>query len=137
MAPRKPDLPALSEAQREIMEIVWDRRELSASEIRDILCTRRQVSRNTVRTLLERMEAKGWLTHREAGRTHIYSAAHERDTAVGQKVVEVLDQVCGGSPETLMSALIDYRGLDAAELKRVRAMLEAAKSRNRRTGESR
>src|SRR5689334_25117906 len=115
------ELPALSEAQREIMEIVWDRGDLSASEIREILCRRRQVARNTVRTLLERMEAKGWLTHREQGRTHIYSAAHDRDAAVGQKVVEVLDQVCGGSPETLMSALIDYRGLDAAELKRIRS----------------
>src|SRR5689334_25444938 len=109
------ELPALSEAQREIMEIVWDRGDLSASEIRGILCRRRQVARNTVRTLLERMEAKGWLTHREEGRTHIYAAAHDRDTAVGQKGVEVLDQVCGGPPESLMSALIGYRRLHPAQ----------------------
>lgn len=126
------ELPALSEAQREIIEIVWDQGELSASEIRAVLCQRRQVARNTVRTLLERMEAKGWLTHREQGRTHIYAAAHDRETAVGQKVVEVLDRVCGGSPETLMSALIGYRGLDPAELKRIRSLLEAAKGRQRK-----
>ena len=131
MANRR-ELPALSEAQREIMEIVWDSGELSASEIREVLCRRRKVARNTVRTLLERMEAKGWLTHREEGRTHIYCAAHDRDVAVGQKVVEVLDQVCGGSPETLMSALIDYRGLDGAELKRIRSMLDAAKGRQKK-----
>jgi predicted transcriptional regulator len=136
MAHRKADLPALSEAQREIMEIIWDRGEISASEVRAVLSKRRKVARNTVRTLLERMEDKGWLTHREEGRTHLYSATQNRDAAMGQKVIEVLDQVCGGSPETLMAALIDYRGLDAAELRRIHRMLEAARSRKRHPGDS-
>jgi len=135
MAHRKADLPALSPAQREIMEIVWDQGEISANGVLAILCQRRTVARNTVRTLLERMQDKGWLTHREQGRTHIYSAAQDRGAAMGQKVMEVLDQVCGGSPETLMAALIDYRGLDAAELRRIHGMLEAAKSRKRQTGD--
>src|SRR5262245_23019540 len=74
----------LSDAQREIMEIIWERGELSASSLREILESRRPVARNTVRTLLERMEAKGWLSHREDGRTFYYSAAVPRETSVGQ-----------------------------------------------------
>jgi predicted transcriptional regulator len=62
-------LPDLSEAQREIMDIVWQRGEVSANEVRDILAAKRDLAKNTVRTLLERMEDKGWLTHREVGRT--------------------------------------------------------------------
>lgn len=135
MARRKADLPALSEAQREIMEIVWNAGEITAASVRAILCRRRPVARNTVRTLLERMEEKGWLAHREEGRTHIYRAAHDRDAALGRRVLEVLDQACGGSPETLMAALIDHRGLDAAELERIEALLAAAKSRSRRKGD--
>src|SRR5579862_5196329 len=75
---RVPQLPELSAAQREIMEIVWERGELSARELRDIIAKKRNVARNTVRTLLERMESKGWLTHRGEGRTYLYSAALPR-----------------------------------------------------------
>ncbi len=127
MSKRKPQLPALSPAQAEIMEIVWQHGEIAASEVRAILCQNRQVARNTVRTLLERMEEKGWLKHREVGRTYLYSATQPQATTIGQKVVEVLDQVCGGSPETLVTALLDYRGLSDPELQRVREMLDQAR----------
>ena len=71
MTKRHRELPDLSPAQREIMVIVWDRGEVSAREVREALSKKRDVSRNTVRTLIERMEAKGWITHREDGRTHL------------------------------------------------------------------
>jgi len=52
------NLVPLSEAQREIMEIVWDLGEVSVFEVRETLSKERPVARNTVRTLLERMEEK-------------------------------------------------------------------------------
>lgn len=122
-----PPTPDLSPAQREIMEIVWERGEISAREVRQVLCETREVARNTVRTLLERMEAKGWLTHREEGRTFLYSASQPREATIGEKVREVVDDICGGSPEALVTALIDYRGLSDAEVDRIRKMLSAAK----------
>jgi predicted transcriptional regulator len=121
------ELPALSTAQREIMEVIWERGEISAREMREALSQTREVARNTVRTLLERMEEKGWLVHREQGRTFLYSAARPREETVGQKVIEVIDQVCGGSPEALMTAILDYRGLTPSELKRIRSLLDVAK----------
>ena len=93
-----PDMPELTPAQREIMEIIWERGELSASEVRRILSQTRPVARNTVRTLIERMEEKGWITHRPDGRTFLYSAAQQRNVRIGQKVREVIETVCGGSP---------------------------------------
>lgn len=132
MAKQGPKLPALSPAQREIMEIVWERGEVAASEVRAILSRDRDVARNTVRTLLERMEQKGWLTHREEGRTFLYSASRPRQVTIGQKVLEVLDHVCGGSPETLVTALLDYRGLSDDELQRIRTMLDEAKKSSRK-----
>lgn len=131
MAKSRPDLPALSEAQNEIMKLVWERGEVSAREVRLILRERREVARNTVRTLLERMKEKGWLKYRVDGRTYLYSAAFQQEATAGQKVVEVLDQICGGSPEALMTALIDYRGLSPKEVKRIRVMLDDAASRSK------
>jgi BlaI family penicillinase repressor len=128
MSDRDSKLPGLSQSQREIMEIVWDRGEVSANDVRKILSEKRTLARNTVRTLLERMEDKGWLKHREDGRTFIYFAAQPREASIGQKVLEVIEHVCGGSPEELMTALLDYRGLSAQELKRIRALLNQAKA---------
>jgi len=115
----------LSTAEREVMELVWDRGEITAREARDALP--REVARNTVRTLLERMEEKGWVTHRVVGRAYVYRAARPRAESIGRKVKEVVDTVCGGSPETLLSALLDYRGLRPGELDRIRKMLDQAK----------
>ena len=128
MAAKHPVLTNLSQSQREIMEIVWERGEVSAIDVREILSEKRDLAKNTVRTLLERMEGKGWLKHREDGRTFVYSAAQPREASIGQKVLEVVEHVCGGSPEELMTALLDYRGLTAQELKRIRAMLDEAKA---------
>jgi len=128
VAAKQPDLPDLSPAQREIMEIVWDRGEVTAAEVRRVLSRTREVARNTVRTLLERMEDKGWLKHRAEGRTFLYAAARPRQDTVGQKVREVVETVCGGSPETLVAALIDYRGLKPDELARIRRLLDQAKA---------
>ncbi|HEX4145426.1 MAG TPA: BlaI/MecI/CopY family transcriptional regulator [Pirellulales bacterium] len=129
MAKKRKSLPELSPAQQEIMECIWQHGELSASEVRTILKPKRQVARNTVRTLLERMEEKGWLKHREEGRTYLYCAAQAKQTTVGGKIAEIVERVCGGSPETLMAALIDFRGLTKDELSRIRLMLDQAQSR--------
>lgn len=128
MATKRPALPGLSQSQREIMEIVWERGEVSAIEVRDILSKKRDLAKNTVRTLLDRMEEKGWLKHREDGRTYLYSAAQPREASIGQKVLEVVEHVCGGSPEELVTALLDYRGLSPQELKRIRTMLDEAQA---------
>ena len=124
-----PSPSALSKSQREIMEIVWDRGEVSAFEVREVLTTRRPIARETVRTLLARMEDKGWLTHRVIGRTHFYSAAIPREVNLGQRVVEIVDTLCGGSAEQLMTALLDQRGLTDEEADRIQAMIAAARQK--------
>jgi BlaI family transcriptional regulator, penicillinase repressor len=135
MAKKRRELPELTPAQGEIMDIVWGVDELSASEVRRILSKSRKVARNTVRTLLERMEEKGWITHREEGRTFLYSAAQPRQATIGQKVKEMVDTVCGGSPEALVTALLDYRGLNSDELERIREMLSQARAAKTKKGD--
>lgn len=117
----------LSRAQREIMEIVWDKGEVAVFEVNEILNTLRPVARNTVRTVMDRMEEKGWLTHRVIGRTYFYSPLVPREESLGQRVMDMVDKACGGEPEKLMMALINYRGLSNDESKRIRKLLDDAK----------
>jgi len=134
MARKQPTRTDLSPAQNEIMDIVWERGEVSASEVRRALAKARKVARNTVRTLLERMEHKGWLTHREEGRTYYYAAAQPRQLTIGQKVHDIVETICGGSAETLVNALLDYRGLNVDELKRIRQLLDQAQATKSQKG---
>jgi predicted transcriptional regulator len=76
--------------------------------------------------MLERMEQKGWLTHRVIGRTYFYSALVPREVSLGARVVEMVDKACGGRPERLMTALMEYRGLTDDEVQRIREMLDQA-----------
>ncbi len=115
----------LSAGEMELMEIIWDRGELAAQEVRDLLARRRDVSRTTVRTMLSRMESKGWLKHRVVSQTFFYSPLIPRDASLGQRVLEMVDRACGGQPERLLNALIEYRGLTAEEVARIREMLDA------------
>lgn len=136
MAKKRPEQSELSPAQWEIMKIIWECVELTAKDVRHILERNRKVARNTVRTLLERMEDKGWLKHRTDGRTFFYSAARPRHHTIRQKVREMVESICGGSPETLVSAMLDYRRLRPDELKRIRQLLDEAQAGKGKKGGS-
>ena len=119
----------LTSAQREIMEVVWERNEATVSAVREALSSQRQLARNTVWTMMMRLEEKGWLKHRVSGRTFVYSANVPRTVSLGAKVVQVVDRFFAGSPEEMMTALIEYRGLTEEEAERIRAMIEKAEAK--------
>ena len=122
----KKETSPLTAAQREIMEIVWEKGEVSVTDVRDLLSRRRDVARNTVQTMIVRLEEKGWLRHREQARTFYYSAARPKRVSLGAKVSQMVDRLFAGSPEEMVTALIEYRGLSKAEAERMREMIEAA-----------
>lgn len=124
----KADTSPLTEIQREIMEVVWQREEVTVSEMREALSAHRPLARNTVQTMLVRLEEKGWLKHREQGRTFVYSANRPRTVSLGAKVSQMVDRLFAGSPEEMVTALLEYRGLSADEAERIRAMIEAAET---------
>ena len=68
-------LVSLSPIQRELMDIIWEHNEVTASQVRKVYSKRLDLARNTVRTMLMRMEKKGWLKHRVVGRTFLYTPA--------------------------------------------------------------
>lgn len=118
----------LTAAQREIMEVVWECGEATVSQVLQVLAGRREVARNTVQTMMVRLADKGWLKHRAQGRTHVYSAARPRSISLGAKVAQMIDRLFAGSPEDMVTALIEYRGLSDDEAQRIRQMIERAEA---------
>ena len=119
----------LSKAQQEIMEIIWDRGELSVSEVWDILRERRDVARNTVQTMIVRIEQKGWIEHRSIGRTFLYKAIQPRTTTLRQRLDDLMSAAGRGSAEALVTALLEDASLPKDAADRIRDMIDEAERR--------
>lgn len=118
----------LSRTQREVMEVIWDLGEAGVAQVTLELNKQRPIAKNTIRTLLERTEEKGWLEHRVEGRSFVYTATIPREESLGQRVMDMVDKACGGKPEKLMLALMEYRGLSEDEVRRIRKTLKDARN---------
>lgn len=119
-------LPALSEAQTEIMNVVWEQGETTLAQVCAALASRRELARNTVQTQLARLVEKGWLLHRSEGKAFYYRAAVPREAARSRVVQRLVDAVFGGSAEGLVMTLLDGRKLSKEEADRIRALIEQA-----------
>ena len=70
----------------------------------------------TVRTVLRRLEEKGYLTHRVEGRTYIYRGLERPDKVAVSAIRQLLDRFCGGSVEQLLVGMVDQDVISSREL---------------------
>ncbi len=120
-------LPPLSDAQLEIMRVVWDRGEVAVGEVWETLCRQRPIARNTVQTVITRLAQKGWLKHRKQGRAFLFRALAPRDATVRGMVRRLVDTVFSGSAEGLVLAMLEGRGLSREEADRIRKLIDSAR----------
>jgi predicted transcriptional regulator len=124
----------LGDAEQAVMDYVWSHGRISADQCREALRTRWPMKESTMRTVLTRLEDKGYLTHVTEGRTYIYSAA-EPPTAVATRAVRhIIDRLCGGSAEALVMGMVKHEVLSSAQLERLAERI--AQERTRRTRNS-
>ncbi len=129
----KRELPPLSDAQLEIMNVIWDNGEVAVGDVWRTLAARRAL-RNTVATVITRLEEKGWLRHRTSGGNLVYSATRPRENVLPRLVHRLVDAAFQGSAEGLVLALLEGRRLSADEVERIKVMLENAESQLREEG---
>jgi BlaI family transcriptional regulator, penicillinase repressor len=120
-----PHNPAeLGELERDVLLIAWRRGFATADQVREDLD--RPLKDSTVRTVLRRLEEKGYLSHRVDDRTFVYCPAESRQRAAGRAVKRIVDWLCEGSVETLLVGMVDSKVLDRAELQRLANRIAAA-----------
>ena len=125
--PAEDSLAPLSEAQLEVMNLIWARGEATVTEVWKVLSAQRPVARTTVLTVMDRLVKKGWLRRRAAGQQHFYSAARSRAATLGQLVDRLVDTAFAGSAEDLVVALLDGRGVTEDEAARIRNLIQQAR----------
>jgi BlaI family transcriptional regulator, penicillinase repressor len=74
---------------------------------------------STVRTILSRLEQKGFVSHEVDGRTYIYRAAEARQNVAVRAVKSIIDRFCGGSAEELVVGMVDHAVIDREQLERL------------------
>ena len=127
--------PALpSDAQLEVLNIIWDRGEATVGQLWRAFSARRPVARNTVLTLVARLEEKGWLRRRAEGNVPSYSATVPRQAALRQIVRRLVDTAFRGSTEGLVMTLLEDGNLSEGQAERIRAMLEKARRERKGIG---
>ena len=119
------DPAALGELERQVMELVWRHAPCTAEDVRAKLD--RPLRESTVRTVLHRLEEKGFLTHTIENRTFLYRAAAARGRVAAKAVERIVDWFCNGSMEELLTGMVDSAVLDRKELQRLAAKIAKAK----------
>lgn len=115
----------LGELEREVLERVWKHSPVTADAVQKKLG--RPLKESTVRTVLKRLEEKGYLRHTTENRTFLYTATESRANAAARAVKGIVDRFCNGSVEEVLSGLVDTEILDRRELQRLAEKIAKAK----------
>ncbi len=107
----------LGELESSILSIVWREGSVTAEQVREGL--ERPLTDSTVRTMLRRLEDKGYIEHTVEDRAFLYRPAESRQRVAGRAAKRIVDWLCGGSVETLLVGMVDSKVLDSAELQRL------------------
>ena len=118
-------LPDLGELEREVMALIWAGGPMTAEAVRERLP--RRPKELTVRTVLRRLEEKGYVTHTVDGRTYIFQAAEARERVAAKAVKRIASWFCDGSVEEVLVGLVDAKMLDRQQLDMLREKIEKAK----------
>jgi BlaI family transcriptional regulator, penicillinase repressor len=121
----------LGELERDVLSIVWRTGNITAEHVREQL--ERPLKDSTVRTVLRRLEEKGYVGHTIENRTFSYQPAESRHRVAGRAVQRIVDWFCEGSVEELLVGMVDSKVLDRAELQRLADRIAAAQ-KNHATG---
>src|SRR2546423_2627234 len=112
-------LKNLGEVEQAVMDYIWTQDEVTAESCREALASSRPMKDSTIRTVLRRLEEKGYLTHEIEGRTFVYKASDARQNVAVRAVKGIIDRFCGGSAEQLLLGMVDNAVLDRHQLERL------------------
>ena len=124
----------MTELQLKVMRILWDRGEVSASDVQAALRPAHDLAATTVSTLLARMAKRGDISMRRAGRQFFYSALIAESDITSRKLTEVADLLFSGSAAAAISHLLDSTSLDAEELKALQKQIAEKEAATARRG---
>jgi BlaI family transcriptional regulator, penicillinase repressor len=119
-------LPDLGDLERDVMQLVWAKGPITAEAVREQLP--RRLKESTVRTVLRRLEEKGYVGHTVDGRTYVYQATEARGRVAARAVQRIVDWFCNGSVDEVLVGMVDTAMLDRKRLRMLTDRMSQTKS---------
>jgi predicted transcriptional regulator len=122
------NFPDLGDLEHEVLQLVWSRAPITSECVREHL--KRPLKESTVRTVLRRLEDKGFVTHTVQGRTFHFTAVDKRGAVAARAVQHIIKGFCEGSLEEVLVGMMDNGALDPRQLQALSDKI--AKTRTRK-----
>ncbi len=117
------DLPQISEAEFEVMKIVWKHAPINTNEITEKLLQTTSWSPKTIQTLIKRLVTKGALTYEKQSRVFVYTPLVKESEYLDQKSNSFLERYYNGNITAMLSAYIENDKLTESEINTLRSLL--------------
>lgn len=112
----------LGDRELDVMAVLWELGSGTVAEVRERLPA--ELAYTTVLTILRNLESKGFLRHAEEGKAHRWFPLVERQAAGRSALGALLAKLFRGSPELLLTQLVDDQDLSPEELRRLQRVLD-------------
>ncbi|HEU4786742.1 MAG TPA: BlaI/MecI/CopY family transcriptional regulator [Gemmatimonadaceae bacterium] len=119
----------LGDRELDVMGVLWDLGSGTVAEVRDRLPA--DLAYTTVLTILRNLEAKDLVDHTTEGKAHRYVPRVARKAARRNALTRIVDKLFHGSPEQLVTQLVEDEQLSAEDLRRLRALLTSQSKKGR------
>lgn len=122
------ETPRLGRMQLQIMQVLWERGQLTAREITDEINARntgKPVAHSTVQTLLRKLEVKGAIEHAVQERVFVFRALYREAEVATTATRDLLARVFGNSVSGLVAHLLTYERVSPEEMARLRELVES------------
>lgn len=116
-------LPQISEAEFEVMKLIWKYAPISTNEITDKLTRTTKWSPKTIQTLIKRLVTKGAITYEKQSRVFVYTPLIEEKEYIGQKSHSFLKRYFNGDITAMLSAYMEDDKLSDSEIDSLRSLL--------------
>ncbi len=120
-------LPQISEAEFEVMKIVWKHAPISTTEITEKLLQTTNWSPKTIQTLIKRLVTKGVLTYEKQSRVFVYTPVVKENDYIRQESHSFLKRYYDGNITAMLSAYLENDQLSETEINTLRSLLSSKK----------
>jgi BlaI family penicillinase repressor len=121
----------LTELQQAILDQLWSTGPATADQVREALLPAHRLKDSSVRTLLRRLETRGYVSHRLEGKTFVYEATIAPQRVAAHSVRQMIDRFWSGSVQQFLTGMVDEKILTAAEIARMARKINLSKKQKR------
>ena len=121
----------MTELQQAVLELIWTRGHATAEQVRESLRPAHPLKDSSVRTVLRRLEARGYLSHRVEGKTFVYRAELPPQRVAASAVRQIIDRFCAGSTEQFLMGMVDEQVLSLQQIEQIVRQSKGAAGRRK------